>query len=80
MMQMIIHQRAMGHGQQRTQQIMTQVMEVVMSHGFASSSTSYESDTGVAAATAVTGYYIPTDHLTETSASSAWAAGHWVKE
>ena len=48
-----------------------------VTNGFASSSTSYESDTGVAAATAVTGYYeFPTDHLTETSASSAWAAGY----
>ncbi len=48
-----------------------------VTNGFASSSTSYESNTGVAAATAVTGYYdLPTDHLTETSAATAWAAGY----
>ena len=48
-----------------------------VTNGWASSSTTYESNTGVAAATAVTGYYdLPTDHLTETSASTAWAAGY----
>lgn len=48
-----------------------------VTNGFSSSSTTYESDTGVAEATDVFGYYeLPTDHLTETSASSAWAAGY----
>ncbi len=48
-----------------------------VTNGWSSSRTTYESDTGVAAAIDVTGYYeLPTDHLTETSASTAWAAGY----
>ena len=49
-----------------------------VTNGWASSSTAYESNTGVAASVIdVTGYYeLPTDHLTDTSASSAWAAGY----